>query len=547
VQRRLIVSAAGTVTNFATISGTRGAGVGLGLGGSVDNTGTGLIEGGIFITSAAGTVTNSGTILSTNNGVQLLAGGTVVDCATISAPFGTAALFGGSGANLLALASGYHLVGTVQGSTAGTDTLALLGTAGSPVTVDYNALGLTSFENVLFGTGGNATLVVSNASTAGVTLGVTISGFDQASEVIDLTGIGNNGTISNFDTTNDLITVTGSTGSVTLQFDSIDTLSFTTTRDGGGTDLGIAPCYCRGTHILTDKGEMAVEDLAIGDRVVILSGKARPIRWIGQRAYDGRFVAGNTAVLPICIGAGALADGVPMCDLWVSLGHALYIDGVLVPAEQLVNGATIIQETAVDGLEYFHIELDTHDILFAEGAPAESYIDCDNRLMFANGSTIPRRPAALGLLRAAAGVGVAGAVGDPHPAARKRDGARPCPRHRPRPASHRRRGERAARRRRRRPLPLRHPGQQQCCIDRLALDGAGRGRRRRATCGDWACRSSVLCSATANCRSRSGTTTPGWPTASTTTNPPTAGPTAWHACPKRGSAPFPTNSPLKCT
>ena len=149
-------------------------------------------------------------------------------------------------------------------------------------------------------------------------------------------------------------------------------------------DFSVPVCYCRGTLILTDKGEVAVEDLAIGDRVMTLSGAARPVRWIGQRAYDGRFVAGNRAILPIRVTAGALADGVPARDLLVSPGHALYIDGMLVQAEQLVNGATITQETGVGWLEYFHIELDTHDIIIADGAPAESYVDCDNRGRFHN-------------------------------------------------------------------------------------------------------------------------------------------------------------------
>jgi hypothetical protein len=169
-------SAAWTVVNSGTVetTGTTGSGINLRAGGSVDNTGTGLIDGyrGVYILGTAGTVTNSGTILGTASyGVRLLAGGTVVDSGTISGASGTAVYFGGIGSNLLALQSGYQLSGLVVGSTAGTDMLELLGTAGRAVTADYNALGLTSFENVLFGTGGNATLLVSNVGI-GITLGL---------------------------------------------------------------------------------------------------------------------------------------------------------------------------------------------------------------------------------------------------------------------------------------------------------------------------------------------------------------------------------------
>ncbi len=162
---------------------------------------------------------------------------------------------------------------------------------------------------------------------------------------------------------------------------SIDPFFFTAT--------GIA-CFCRGTLIWTERGEVPVEDLAIGDEVVILSGEARPIKWVGRRNYAARFVADNRTVLPIRIEAGALADDVPARDLWVSPEHALHIDGVLVPAGLLVNGATINQVERIGRLEYFHIELDTHEVILAEGAPAESFVDCDNRGMFQNGEEFAR-------------------------------------------------------------------------------------------------------------------------------------------------------------
>ena len=153
--------------------------------------------------------------------------------------------------------------------------------------------------------------------------------------------------------------------------------------DNGGT-ITAAPCFVTGTLIETEAGPVAVEALRIGERVVTASGAARPIRWIGRRAYDGRFIAGNAEMLPIRIRAGAIDDGVPRRDLWVSPHHAMFVDGVLVAAEHLLNGVSITQEEAVESVAYFHIELDAHDILLAEGAPAESFVDCDSRAMFQN-------------------------------------------------------------------------------------------------------------------------------------------------------------------
>jgi hypothetical protein len=145
-----------------------------------------------------------------------------------------------------------------------------------------------------------------------------------------------------------------------------------------------APCYCRGTLILTGRGEVRVEDLAIGDMVVTISGEAKPIKWIGRRSYAGEFIAGNRAVLPIMVRAGALAPDIPARDLWVSPRHALFLDGVLVPAEHLLNSQTILQAEAVDQVEYFHLEFEAQEVILAEGTPAESYVECDNRQGFHN-------------------------------------------------------------------------------------------------------------------------------------------------------------------
>lgn len=144
------------------------------------------------------------------------------------------------------------------------------------------------------------------------------------------------------------------------------------------------PCYLRGTMIATPDGERAVEDLAIGDLVSTASGEARAIRWIGSRAYASRFASKNSDVQPIVFEAGSIAENMPVRALRVSPDHAMFVDGVLVPAAALVNGTSIRRAEGVETIEYFHVELDSHDILIADGAHAESFVDCDSRSMFHN-------------------------------------------------------------------------------------------------------------------------------------------------------------------
>lgn len=155
------------------------------------------------------------------------------------------------------------------------------------------------------------------------------------------------------------------------------------------------PCFVTGTRIATPSGLIEVERLAAGDSVVTASGETATIRWVGRSAVS-RVFADPVRVLPICIKAGALAENMPVADLFVSPGHALVLDGLLVQAAALVNGTSIIRDTDAGVVfDYYHIELDNHDILLAEGVPTESFLDGVEDLAFANAADRPARDVAM--------------------------------------------------------------------------------------------------------------------------------------------------------
>jgi hypothetical protein len=171
-------------------------------------------------------------------------------------------------------------------------------------------------------------------------------------------------------------------------FDNIvgESGTFVVASDGtGGTEI-VTACYLRGTRIATLRGAVAVEDLRIGDLLVTAAGGAQPVKWIGTRAYIARLLHENhrAALLPIRIAAGALGEGCPVRDLFVSPEHMMCIDDVLIPAEKLLNGTSITRAEDIDVVQYFHVELSRHAVIYAEGAPAESYLDTNNRNMFSN-------------------------------------------------------------------------------------------------------------------------------------------------------------------
>ena len=152
--------------------------------------------------------------------------------------------------------------------------------------------------------------------------------------------------------------------------------------DFGG--AGTITCYLAGTSIMTDHGPVAVEDLRIGDRLPTASGEIMPIKWIGRRAYAGWAAEGNDYIQPIQFKAGSIADNVPSRDLFVSPEHAMLIGGSLIPARHLVNGISIVKAAPMEEVSYFHVEMERHTAVFAEGALSETFVDDDSRDRFNN-------------------------------------------------------------------------------------------------------------------------------------------------------------------
>jgi hypothetical protein len=143
-------------------------------------------------------------------------------------------------------------------------------------------------------------------------------------------------------------------------------------------------CFVAGTQIRRPEGDVPVETLQVGDLVLTSSGEARPIKWIGHRDVDCRRYPDPTSGHPVRIAADAFGPNRPSQDLLVSNGHGICLDlcgEVLIPVGYLINGATIAT-AAIDEVSYWHVELDSHDILIANNLPAESYMDMDNRAFF---------------------------------------------------------------------------------------------------------------------------------------------------------------------
>ena len=336
-------------------------------------------------TIAGGTISGLGTLAASTN---FTGHGTVSipvsNASTLTASGGTLDVQGTVGSSAtLEIASGASNVLQLDGSVAAGTAVSFLGAAGTHGVLDITSAPGTFQGTISMNVGSDALVADNDDIQFGSN---TVTSASLAGSTLTVVAGGNTYNLTLASTPPGVPTPTGP----------------------GAMFLSTAACYCRGTLILTETGEVAVEALKIGDRVMTISGEAEPIKWIGRRSYQGRLIAGSRWALPVRIRDRALADGVPARDLFISPAHALYIDGVLVEAESLLDGATIAQAQSIERVEYFHIELAAHHVIFAEGAPAETYIDTDNRGIFDNASEyaarfMPQSRAGMAVLRGAAG------------------------------------------------------------------------------------------------------------------------------------------------
>ena len=136
-------------------------------------------------------------------------------------------------------------------------------------------------------------------------------------------------------------------------------------------------CLLKGTRISTPSGYRPVQELQIGDEVDTLVGR-KAIRWIGYNKFIKEHrKTWIDSVMPIRVARFALDDRTPHSDLYLSPMHCIFFNEAMIPVKYLINGTSIARGAPTDmsAIEYYHIDLGTHDVLHAEGALVESFFD----------------------------------------------------------------------------------------------------------------------------------------------------------------------------
>jgi Hint domain len=333
-------------------------------GGSITNLSGGTITGagGVWF-QQPGTFTNAGVVIGTNAG------------------FGSVLFNSTTAPNRLIVDPGASFTGNIQSLSGGTNVVELASAASAGTLSGFNGTSITNFTSLQFDSGAQWT-VTGNSLANGLGT-IAISGF-TINDTIDLTGF-----VATSETyvSNALVLTNASNSHATLHIQGGFTTADFQVNDTTTDSIITATCYAAGTRILTPRGEIAVEHLREGDLVRTVSGRQQPIRWVGHRHVDFRHHPNRQRILPVRVAAHAFGPGMPKRALLLSPDHAVFVEDVLIPIRHLVNGTTVaqVERTAIT---YHHIEMPHHDVLLAEGMPAESYLEAGARNAFVDGAAV---------------------------------------------------------------------------------------------------------------------------------------------------------------
>ena len=338
----------------------------------------GLITGGTVVGGASGGP-NAGVGSAYGSGI-FIDGNTTITLATpasttltISNVITDEQANGGIGKGVLSIGSG----GTVDLNATNTFTGGITITGG---VLELSAPGAAGSGQITFDAPGDPTLLFSST----------------AAPANPIAGLGPGDFIGVTDKTlsGDVYSGTAAGGSLVLDFSGGGSVTLTIVGSYSQDDFPIVnnqiavTCFLAGTAILTPVGDVAVEQLKVGDKVMTQTGEGlRPeqVRWIGHRRVDAARHPRPADVLPVRVRRDAFGPDLPHRDLFLSPNHAIFVDEVLIPVRYLVNGDSIRQMPSTRPISYFHIELDRHSVVLAEGLACESYLDTGCRQMFQNG------------------------------------------------------------------------------------------------------------------------------------------------------------------
>ncbi|ANA13886.1 Hint domain-containing protein [Acetobacter oryzifermentans] len=257
---------------------------------------------------------------------------------------------------------------------------------GGSATIWNNAGGSVDLQG-----GSNTGLVISGLASGG-TLNTVINGFDGASasnsDSIELAGV-KAADVSNvsYPTANQVQLTLNNGNTITLNIVGVGNYGFTLT-DGADGWLSYEVCFLSGSMIRTPEGDVAVENLQIGDRVVALDWKnnkeaSHRVAWVGKAHATVRpELSDDEAGYPVRILKDAIAQGVPYKDMLITPEHCLFFEGKFVPARMLVNGVSIFYDKSITSYDYYHVETEQHSVITADGMLTESYLDTGNRSSF---------------------------------------------------------------------------------------------------------------------------------------------------------------------